>query len=103
MYLIYFYVPSDHLEHVKNAMFEAGAGKIGHYDHCAWQIKGQGQFKPLEGSDAYIGVKHQLETVDEYKVEIVCEESHITDVIAALHQAHPYETPAYQVIKTENF
>lgn len=98
MYLIYIYVPESHLEVVKNAMFEKGAGKIGDYSHCAWQIKGTGQFKPLEGSNPHIGFKNVIEKVEEYKVEMVCQKSLITDVIAAMHTAHPYETPAYQII-----
>jgi structural hemagglutinin/hemolysin toxin protein RtxA len=103
MYKISFYVPTEHTENVKNAMFEAGAGKIGHYACCAWQVLGEGQFMPLEGSQAFIGDKNRLEKISEYRVEMVCAENCIREVIAALKKAHPYEEPAYQVIRVEDF
>lgn len=103
MYKIVFYVPINHAEQVKNALFTIGAGKIGEYSHCAWQVLGEGQFMPLENSNAYIGTKHQLETIQEYKVEMVCSTDLIQDAIKALKASHPYEEPAYQVLKMENF
>lgn len=99
MYKICFYVPESHLEQVKQAMFVAGAGKIGNYDCCAWQVKGQGQFRPLEGAEAFVGDIDKLERLTEYRVEMVFEESSVVDVINALKQAHPYETPAYDVMQ----
>jgi structural hemagglutinin/hemolysin toxin protein RtxA len=102
MYSIVFYVPDSHLQVVKEALFEAGAGKIGNYSHCAWQTKGQGQFRPLNGSHPFQGKHDQLETVKEYRVEMVCEKHCIKQAVAALKTAHPYEAPAYQVILLEN-
>ncbi|HEY8278507.1 MAG TPA: YqfO family protein [Bdellovibrionota bacterium] len=99
MVSIVVYVPESDLEKVKNAMFSAGAGKIGHYDHCCWQVKGEGQFRPLPGSDPAIGSQGKVENVDEWKVEMVCEDSLAPTVIAAMKAAHPYETPAYLVTK----
>ena len=103
MYKISFYVPEDYIEQVKTALFDAGAGRIGDYSHCAWQTKGMGQFMPLQGSDAFIGEINSLEKVAEYKVEMICSEAHIHAAIAALKNSHPYETPAYQVIRCEIF
>jgi structural hemagglutinin/hemolysin toxin protein RtxA len=103
MYKICFYVPIDHTETVKIAMFAQGAGKIGEYSCCAWQVLGEGQFMPLEGSHAFIGTKNQLEKISEFKVEMVCAAEHIQQAIAALKEAHPYEEPAYQVFKLEDF
>ncbi|TAK74405.1 MAG: NGG1p interacting factor NIF3 [Gammaproteobacteria bacterium] len=103
MYKICFYVPIDHAELVKNAMFKAGAGKIGDYSCCAWQVLGEGQFLPMEGSDPFIGEKFHIKKIEEYKVEMVCAENYINDVIAALHETHPYEEPAYQVTRVEDF
>jgi len=97
MYRINFYVPLDHAESVKKAMFEAGAGRIGLYEHCCWQTLGQGQFKPMQGADAFIGEVGQLETVEELKIEMVCDDANIKAVMAALKAAHPYEEPAYDV------
>lgn len=97
MYRINVYVPLDYAEQVKQAMFTAGAGRIGLYEHCCWQTQGQGQFKPLAGSDAFIGQVDQLETVDELKIEMVCEASVIKAVMKAMITAHPYEEPAYDI------
>lgn len=97
MYQIVFYVPETHLEAVKGALFEAGAGKIGDYDSCAWQTFGQGQFRPLAGSDPYLGQTGQVETVAEYRVELVCEGAVLETAIEAMLAAHPYEEPAYSV------
>lgn len=101
MYQIIFYAPITHVELIKNAMFAVGAGKIGAYSHCAWQTLGEGQFMPLEGSDAFIGEKNQLEKVSEYKVEIMCDDSVIQAVLAALKSSHPYEEPAYFISHME--
>lgn len=103
MYKIIFYAPKTHVEQIKNAMFAANAGVIGNYQHCAWQVLGEGQFMPLADSHAFIGEKNTLEKIPEYKVEMVCEEEYIKEIISALKQSHPYETPAYQVFKMENF
>jgi structural hemagglutinin/hemolysin toxin protein RtxA len=103
MYLLSFYVPETHLEMVKNALFETGAGHIGNYSHCAWQTMGSGQFMPLDNSHAFVGTKLELETVSEYKVEIICQTHQIKSAVAALKLAHPYETPAYHVILLENY
>lgn len=102
-YQISFYVPPSHCEAVKQAMFEAGAGTLGQYACCAWQTKGQGQFMPLTGSNPFLGHTDELEQVDEYKVEMLCSESRIQAAIIAMKQAHPYEEPAYAVIKLEPF
>lgn len=103
MYMLCFNVPGSHLEVVKNAVFEAGAGKINNYSHCSWQMLGEGQFMPLAGSNAFIGKVDKIEKVPEYKVETICDEAHINDVVTALKLAHPYEVPSYQVWKLENY
>lgn len=101
LYKIEFYVPESHLAAVKNAMFAAGAGRVGDYDSCAWQTSGQGQFRPLEGSSPYLGQTGKVESVAEYKVEMVCEAKLIQAVIAAMKQAHPYEEAAHSVMRCE--
>jgi hypothetical protein len=94
---IIFYVPVNHADTVKKALFEVGAGKIGNYDCCSWQVLGQGQFRPLSGSQPFIGNKNQIEIVEEYRVEIICEDCILKPALQALKAAHPYETPAYEV------
>lgn len=94
------YVPESHLEEVKQAMFSAGAGRIGNYDSCCWQTQGLGQYRPLPGSDPYQGETGKIEQVDEWKVELVCEPNLVAEVVKAMKKAHPYETPAYHVTST---
>lgn len=103
MFKLCFYVPVTHVEIVKQAIFAAGAGRIGEYDSCAWQVLGAGQFRPLAGSKPFIGTQGDVEVVPEYKVETVCEADVIAAVVAALKAAHPYEEPAYQVWRLELF
>lgn len=103
MYKLTVFIPDDALESVKSALFAAGAGTIGDYEQCCWQVQGRGQFKPLAGSTPHIGTQDKLETVDEWRVEMVVAENTIEAVISALKKAHPYETPAYDVIKVLAF
>lgn len=97
MYKLVFFVPDSHLEQVKAAVFSTGAGRIGDYDRCCWQVLGQGQFRPLAGANPYVGQLGQLETLPEYRVELVCLDELIGDAIDALRAAHPYEEPAFDV------
>ncbi|MCY4356928.1 MAG: NGG1p interacting factor NIF3 [Gammaproteobacteria bacterium] len=101
MVKVEFYVPESHLEQVKTAMFDAGAGRVGDYDCCAWQTLGQGQFRPLSGSKPFFGQQGSVETVAEYKVEMVCIRECVDAVIAAMKESHPYEEVAYCVIRME--
>lgn len=99
MYKLTVFIPDNALEQVKLALFAAGAGTIGNYEHCCWQVQGTGQFRPLAGSNPHIGAHDRLEKVDEWRVEMVVATANIAKVIEALKQAHPYETPAYDVIE----
>jgi len=80
-------------------MFGHGAGNLGDYQECAWQTLGEGQFKPLQGSNPYLGEIDKLEKVAEYKVEMLCSKTNIKPVIRALKSSHPYEVPAYSVVE----
>jgi hypothetical protein len=99
MYKLGVFVPASHLEQVKTALFAAGAGRLGKYDSCCWQTLGQGQFRALEGSHPYIGQKGKVEKVEEYRVELVCEDKLLHTVLEALRSSHPYEEPAYDVVQ----
>jgi len=103
MYKLTVFIPDEALEIVKSALFAAGAGAIGDYEQCCWQVKGTGQFMPLTGSTPHIGEHNRLEEVDEWRVEMVVDENAIETVIIALKDTHPYETPAYDVIKVLDF
>ena len=97
MYKLAFFVPVEDANSVKQAVFEAGAGRIGVYENVCFQTRGTGQFRPMEGANPHIGSVGSLEQVEEYKVEMLCDEAHIHGAIAALKLAHPYEEVAYDV------
>ena len=83
-------------------MFAVGAGRIGAYDCCCWQVMGEGQFKALPGSDAYSGDIGELSREAEYQVEMVCHDEIVSEVVDALKQTHPYEEVAYAVWQLSN-
>jgi len=99
-----FYVPVLHAAAVKKAIFATGAGTIGDYKHCAFQVKGEGQFLPSDQANPTIGEVGKEETVEEYKVEILClDEENTKDAVREMKKAHPYEEVAYEVYKIEEF
>lgn len=101
-YKLYFYVPQSHLDSVKCAVFEAGAGRQGNYEQCCWQVLGEGQFRPVRGASPFIGEQDKLSQIEEYKVEMLCDAQVIELAVAALKAAHPYEEPAYGVLALED-
>lgn len=103
MYKLAFFVPATHLETVKAAVFAAGAGRIGDYDACCWQVAGIGQFRPTAGADPFIGRIGDVSRVEEFRVEMVCADDCIHAAVAALRAAHPYEEPAFDVWRLEVF
>lgn len=102
MYQLSFYVPQEDLEQVKTALFAKGAGKYRNYDCCCWQVLGQGQFRPLSGSNPHIGQVGDVEMVTEYKVEMLVDDALIREVVAELIHVHPYEEPAYAIVRMED-
>ncbi len=99
MYRLNFYVPEADLAKVKKALFFTGAGKIGDYEQCCWQVKGTGQFLPLENSQPSIGKIGTVERVPEYKVEMILADHLAIQAIDTLLSAHPYEEPAYDLVR----
>jgi dinuclear metal center YbgI/SA1388 family protein len=93
------YVPADAAAPVRAAIAEAGAGRIGDYDFASFSSAGEGRFRPLEGAQPTIGTVGEIETVDEVRVEVVLDRALRGPVVAALLAAHPYETPAYDVVE----
>lgn len=100
MLVVVFYVPVADADVVKNAMFKAGGGTIGNYQHCAWQTEGHGQFMAMEGANPTLGELNKLHKEPELKVEMVCPKENIKKVLAALKKAHPYEEPAFHVLQS---
>ncbi len=99
MYKLIYYVPESHLESTKLAIFAAGAGGIGNYEHCAWQVLGTGQFKPVQGAQPFIGELDALEQLPEWRVETIVPEDRAREVAQALKASHPYEEPAFEFIQ----
>ena len=93
------YVPSDAAAPVRAAIAEAGAGRIGAYDFASFSSPGEGRFRPLEGAEPTIGTVGEIETVDEVRIEVVLDRALRSRVVTAMIAAHPYETPAYDVVQ----
>jgi hypothetical protein len=91
------FVPAEALDAVRDAVFEAGAGRIGDYERCSWYAEGTGTFLGGEGTDPTIGERGREERVPELRLETVFPAEQQDEVIAALRKAHPYEEPAYDV------
>lgn len=102
VYKLVTYVPYTHSTAVFLALSTAGAGHIGNYSHCSFQVHGQGTFMPLFGSRPQLGGEGELAQVDEVRLEMMVSEQKLTRVLASLKQAHPYEEVAYSVLKLHN-
>jgi hypothetical protein len=91
------FVPPDALEAVREAVFAAGAGRIGEYERCSWYAEGTGTFLGGAGTDPTVGERGVEERVPELRLETVFPEERREEVVAALRRAHPYEEPAFDV------
>ncbi|KAK8108460.1 GTP cyclohydrolase 1 type 2/Nif3 [Apiospora sp. TS-2023a] len=103
-----FFTPPSAAAACKRAIFAAGAGRYpgpGGYTECAWTSSlGTGQFRPGDAANPHIGAVGQLEEVEEARVETLCVgEDTVKKAVAALKEAHPYEEPAYEVYKLEDY
>ncbi len=96
------YVPEDHAEILKEALFQAGAGNIGFYDECSFSVNGNGTFRPMEGSNPFSGIQNIRENAQEKLISVIFENFKQRQIIAAMKNAHPYEEVAYQIISLEN-
>jgi len=96
------FVPHENAQQVLDALYNAGAGQIGQYDHCSFQTEGTGTFRPGEGSSPHIGTHHVDETVNEKRIELIFP-SHLNHrIVSALHNSHPYEEVAYYLSTLSN-
>jgi hypothetical protein len=91
------FLPREALDNVRTALFEAGAGKIGKYEHCSWYAAGTGTFLAGEGTEPAVGQRGKEQRVSELRLETVFPEELQDEVIAALRRTHPYEEPAFDV------
>ena len=102
LYKLAVYVPNTHIDKVKNALHDAGAGHIGNYSHCSFSSEGIGSFKALDNANPYIGSLGELELVEEVKIETIVPQRILGGVISSMIKAHPYEEVAYDIYKLEN-
>lgn len=96
------YVPKTHLDVVRSAISEAGAGQIGDYEACTFSVSGTGQFRPLDSANPFIGKAGELESVEEMKIEVTVPQPNLTRVLSAMRKSHPYEEIAHDVVALEN-
>ena len=91
------FVPVEDADDVRRALGQAGAGQIGEYSYCSYTVIGKGRFTPSDNANPYIGESGRAETVEEERIEVVCERSDARSVIAAMKETHPYEEVAFDI------
>lgn len=96
------FVPQEHATRLKEALFAAGGGTIGNYSECSFSSTGTGTFKALEGANPYVGQKDKQHQEREEKIELIFPITAQSELVHALHAAHPYETVAYDLLPLEN-
>jgi dinuclear metal center YbgI/SA1388 family protein len=94
-------IPDPHLDRLRSALASAGAGNIGHYTECSFTSPGLGTFRGGTSTHPAIGKRGRFERVPELRLEMVCPHDRLTEIVAALRQNHPYEQPAFDLIRTE--
>jgi dinuclear metal center YbgI/SA1388 family protein len=96
------FCPTSHAHAVRQAMFDAGAGSIGNYDQCSFNLDGQGTFRGNDYSDPFVGEKGKMHTELEVRIETILPEFRLKAVLSAMRQAHPYEEVAFDVYPLDN-
>lgn len=91
------FVPSENADAVRNALGTSEAGQIGEYSFCSYTVKGTGRFLPSAGANPHIGEPGKLESVEEERIEVVCDRDKVKSVVAAMRAAHPYEEVAFDL------
>ncbi len=101
-YKIEVYVPNENAQALLNAMYQAGAGKIGNYENCSYTLLGEGTFTPLESSNPSVGTINKIEHTQEVKIEALSTKRNIGRIIEAINHNHPYECPVYNIIEIKH-
>ena len=96
------FIPADHADNVRTAIFEAGAGHIGNYDYCGYNLEGEGSFRGGEDTNPFVGEKNQIHYEKEVRFETIFPGYVQGKVIQAMIKAHPYEEVAYDIYPLEN-
>lgn len=96
------FVPEAHADSVRQAIGQAGGGKLGKYSFCSFSSKGVGRFKPEKGAHPKIGKIGKIESVQEEKIEVSCDRNLLGKVIVAIKKVHPYEEVALDIYSLED-
>jgi dinuclear metal center YbgI/SA1388 family protein len=96
------FCPTEQVEKVRNAIFEAGAGHIGKYDCCSYNVSGEGSFRALEGANPFVGEHGEIHFEKEIRIETIVPSHILNQVVSAMVKAHPYEEVAYDIYPLEN-
>ncbi len=91
------FVPAANANEVREVLGSAGAGRIGEYSYCSYSVTGKGRFIPSASANPHIGAANTLETVEEERIEVVCERENAKAVIEAMKRIHPYEEVAFDI------
>lgn len=102
LYHLTTYVPEKNKEEVLKALHQAGAGQLGDYSHCSFSTLGEGRFKGNQHSQPALGEKESLTSVKEVLIRVLVPKHAQSKIVAALHQVHPYEAVAYELVTIEN-
>lgn len=92
------FIPETHVDALREALAETGAGVIGNYDHCCSIMPVKGYWRPLDGANPYDGTVGEISEGHEYKVEVNCQIAILPGVIKAIRAIHPYEEPLINII-----
>jgi dinuclear metal center YbgI/SA1388 family protein len=95
------FVPAASADEVAEAMFAAGAGRIGRYHHCSFRTRGEGTFWGTEGTNPAVGQSGRLERAEEVRLETVCPQAVVSEVVGAIRSKHPYEEPAVDIMSLQ--
>ena len=96
------FVPTAAAPQVEEAMCQAGAGKLGNYDNCSYQMAGEGHYRPLEGAQPWAGAVGETHSETEVRLEVLVHKALCGKVVGAMIKAHPYEEPAFDIITLDN-
>jgi len=96
------FIPKENASEVINALHHAGAGNIGDYKNCSFQVVGEGTFMATGNAQPHIGQTNQQERVEEVRAEVIFPKHLSTTILNALKQSHPYEEVAYYLSSLEN-
>ncbi len=96
------FVPIEAAEMVEKAMCDADAGRLGNYDRCSYQMKGEGHYRPLDNAEPWAGKVGEIHHEPEVRIEVLVNKALCGKAVAAMLNAHPYEEPAFDIITLEN-